>query len=97
MEMLIKKLEPILAELEMCILEFNVTGKKPNWSNESFMAQITLFMSGLVDKMYDKEIKNNTDFEQRCKTETKMGNELRDFIMQYTDLDTHKIYANNKT
>ena len=94
--MLIKKLEPILAKLEMSIAEFNVIGEKPNWSNEAFMAQITLFMSGLVDKMYDKEIKDNTDFEQRCKKVTKMGEELREFILQYTDLDTHKIYANDK-
>ena len=52
--MLGEQLNPILLEIEDAILEFDVEiGAKPNYSIEGFGAATKIFMSVLMDKLWE--------------------------------------------
>ena len=91
--MLGKKLEPILLELEMCILEHDAFNQKaPNYSNESFRAITKIFMSALMDKLWTLQENESIDMNDRMKMATAAGTELRKLIKTFTGIDTIKLY-----
>lgn len=63
---------------------------KPNYTNREFMNAVIIFQTALMDKMYDLQIIDNIQLEDREKMAMKCGLELRSLIHTYTGLDTHK-------
>ena len=89
-----KKLSPILEEIEMTLLEFTAnehTGK-PEFTDEGFRASIYIFMTVFMDKIYNLQEDENIAMEDRMNMVENAGNDLRNLIKKYTDIDTHKIY-----
>ncbi len=87
-----EKLNPVLCELEETLWILEGNGTKPNYSNEAFRAATKIFMSCLMDKMYDLQLEENIDEENKIKMVQKAGEDLRKFIKTYTNLDTHDFY-----
>ncbi len=85
-----KKLEPSLLQIEMILLEHN--DSKPNYPPDSFRAITFIFMSAMMDKMYDLQNNENIAQEDRGAMATKCGEDLRKFVKMYTDIDTHNLF-----
>ena len=66
-------------------------GEKPNYSNRDFLNTVLIFQTALMDKMYDNQVADEMDIEDRLKMAESCGLELRKLIHTYTGLDTHKI------
>ena len=91
-----KRLSPTLHEIEEVLWEFEAnTPDKPNYTDEGFRAGIKIFMSVMLDKMWELQEKENLDLVDRENMADKLGNDIRNIVKTYTDIDTHKLY--NKT
>ena len=64
---------------------------KPNYTNRDFMNALIIFQNVLMDKMFDNQNYLDMDLIDRGQMAINCGNELRDFILKYTGLDTSKI------
>jgi len=75
------------------ILDQNAKGKgnKPNYTNREFMNTVIIFQTALMDKIFDNQVKDDMDVEDRMKMAESCGLELRKLIHTYTGLDTHKV------
>ena len=88
-----KQLSPILEEIEDTLLEFEVEiGSKPEYTIEGFRAAIKIFMSVILDKMWQLQENDVLSQEDREIMATKCGEELRKFIKIYTGIDTFDLY-----
>jgi hypothetical protein len=88
-----EKLSPILEELEKAIWSFEVYNLgKLNYTEDGFRASIKIFMSTLMDKIWELQEKEGMDIENRGKMVEKAGEDLRKLIKIYTDIDTHELY-----
>lgn len=88
-----KRLSPILEEIETTLLEFEVNrGEKPEYTIEGFRAATKIFMSAVMDKMWDVQERENMSIDDRVQMAEKAGNEIRKLIKVYTDIDTHSLY-----
>ena len=91
--MLGKKLSPILEEIEQTIWEFEANGGfKPEYTPEGFRAAIKIFMSALMDKIWELQQDETMDMEVRENMAYKAGEDLRKFIKTYTNIDCHELY-----
>ena len=91
--MLGEKLSSILEELEDTLLEFEVEfGYKPEYTLEGFRAATKIFMSTIMDKLWELQEADKISQEDRENMATKCGEDLRKFIKTYTDIDTFDLY-----
>jgi len=88
-----KKISPVLVELENTIWNFEANNQMPpEYTDEGFKAICKIFMSALMDKQWVLQNHETIDMEDRCKMAEKCGEDLRNLIKVYTDLDTHEFY-----
>lgn len=88
-----EKLSPILEEIENALIEFEVyNGDKPDFTVDGFRAGIKIFMSVMMDKIYELQEKEDIPFKHREEMAFKCGLEIRDIVKKYTDIDTHDLY-----
>ena len=64
---------------------------KPNYTNRDFMNALIIFQNALMDKMFDNQNYLDMDLIDRGQMAINCGNELRDFVLKYTGLDTSNI------
>jgi len=96
MNILGEELNPILLEIEEHIFanEAEELGN-PNYSIEAFRASVKIFVSAIMDKMWELQVSENISMEDRCKMVFNVGNEIRKLVNTYTGIDTHKLYNTN--
>jgi hypothetical protein len=88
-----KELSPVLVEIEEALWDFDLNGKsKPEYTTEGFRAATKIFMSALMDKIWNLQSNENMDMEDRIKMVEKAGSDIRNVIKIYTDIDTHDLY-----
>jgi len=87
-----KKLSPILEELELAIIEFDVHGIKPEYDKNALRAASKIFIHVLLDEMYNLQNSENIDHIDRCNMATKAGEDLRKLIKVYTGKDSFDFY-----
>lgn len=95
-----KKISPILVEIENTLWEFEANNEdiKPEYTDEGFRATLKIFMSVLMDKMWELQFNEKIDIKDRLNMAEKAGNDLRELVKTYTNIDTHEFYSdNNKT
>jgi hypothetical protein len=63
-----KKLSPILKEIEVTLCESELIGKQPKYTADGFRAGIKIFMSVMIDKIYDLQEIEDIDLEDRLKS-----------------------------
>jgi hypothetical protein len=91
-----EKITPILIEIENAIWEHDFANiGKPNYSIEAFRASIKIFMSILMDKMWELQCNEKLNIEDKSNMAQKAGEELRKLVKTYTNIDTHSLYENN--
>lgn len=82
--------EIILKEIATGMLE--TAEIKPNFSNDAFLDAVLIFQTVLMDKLYDSYQYNSLSFQkERAQL---AGEELRNFILKFTSLDTIELTKN---
>lgn len=88
-----EKLSTILEEIEATLWEYEVySGKKPCYSFEGFRAAVKIFMSALLDKMYEKQQAEGMSQTEMEEAAIKTGNDIRELVKSATGLDTTLFY-----
>jgi hypothetical protein len=88
-----EKISPILSEIESTLWEFEARyEKKPGYTTDGFRASIKIFMSAMMDKIWDLQENEKIDFETRCNMAEKCGQEVRKIVKTYTNIDPHDLY-----
>lgn len=92
-KMIGKKLSGVLHEIELALLEFeDNVARPPEYTDEGFRAAVKIFMSAMLDKMWKLQENEDIDIDTRADMATKLGNELRNMVRVYTNIDTHNLY-----
>lgn len=93
MNMIGEKLSPVLSEIESTLIEYELNvARPPQYTNEGFRAAIKIFMSAMLDKMWKLQENENIDIDARADMAEKLGNEIRNIVRVYTNIDTHSLY-----
>jgi hypothetical protein len=88
-----KKLSPVLSEIESALMEFEINvAKPPQYTDEGFRASVRIFLSAMLDKMWKLQEDEGIDINTRADMAEKLGNELRNIVRVYTNIDTHNLY-----
>lgn len=88
-----QKLSPILNEIEQTIWDHEIqNGFKPGFTNEGFRSAIKIFSSALMDKIFDLQTLENIPAAARLDMAKKCGDDIRQLVKTYTDIDTHDLY-----
>ena len=92
-----QKISPILNEIESALWEFEAyDGSKPDYTIEGFRGGIKIFMSVLMDKIWELQVDEKITMEDRIKMVEKAGNDVRKLVKIYTDIDTHDLYGKSR-
>lgn len=87
------KISPILVEIEDTLWEFEAnSGLKPEYPIEGFRAGIKIFMSVLMDKMWELQDKEDINITDRLAMGQKAGEDVRSLVKRYTNIDTIELY-----
>jgi len=93
----------VLEEIETGLWEHDIRvedkiAEPYQYSNNEFRACLKIFMSAMMWKLW-KKMEGET-IETKAEKANQLGNELREFILKYTGVDTLKLYefeASNRT
>lgn len=93
MNMIGEKLSSVLSEIESALIEFEANvARPPEYTNEGFRAAVRIFLSAMLDKMWKLQEDEGIDINTRADMAEKLGNELRNIVRIYTNIDTHNLY-----
>ena len=93
MNMIGEKLSSVLSEIESALIEFEINvARPPQYTNEGFRAAVKIFLSAMLDKMWKLQEDEGIDIDTRADMAEKLGNELRNIVRIYTNIDTHSLY-----
>lgn len=88
-----KQISPILSEIEGALWDFEMHGgSKPEYDKDGFRAAMKIFMSVIMDKMWELQENESLSIEDRCNMANKVGEDIRKLVKTYTDIDTHDLY-----
>jgi hypothetical protein len=88
-----KKISPVLSEIESALIEYELNiNRPPEYTDEGFRASVKIFLSVMLDKMWKLQEDEGIDIDTRADMAEKLGNELRNIIRVYTNIDTHNLY-----
>ena len=92
-----QSLSPMLCEIEDTLWEWEVNGgEKPDYPIEGFKATIKIFISVLMDKIWELQTNERMPIEERMKMAQKCGEDVRALVKTYTDIDTLSLYQTNE-
>jgi len=87
------RLSPILVEIEETLFEFeNNSQNPPEYTPEGFRAATKIFMSTVMDAMWNEQEKLEIPMALREKEAESVGFKIHDLILTHTGIDTHKFY-----
>jgi len=85
-----KIMSPILLDVEVAVAEYGkIVGSKPNYEKYALRSAINIFVSVLMDRVWELQEKEEMDIETRNKMAKSCGEEIRRIVKIYTDLDTY--------
>ena len=88
-----EKLSPVLEEIEETLWEYEAyNGAKPNYTFEGFRAAVKIFMSAVMDKMYEKQAAEGMSLPDMEKAAEMAGYEIRALVLARTGVDTALLY-----
>lgn len=86
-------ISPILKEIEDALWEFEANvGIQPLYTEDGFKAGIKIFLSVILDKMWDLQEKESMPMKDRALMVEKAGSSIRQLVKTFTDIDTHDFY-----
>lgn len=93
MERIGEKLSPLLESIEDALWEYEYhVGMKPGYTQDGFRAGVKIFMSVMIDKIWELQESESIDINDRVNMVQKCGDDIRNLIKVYTNIDTHNLY-----
>lgn len=93
-----EKFSPVLEEIESCLWDFEARySDRPYFTNEGFRAAIKIFMCAIMDKMYELQEGEAMSLEDKCNMAKKCGEDLKQFVKIYTNINSHDLYKKADT
>ena len=88
------RLSPLLIEIEASLWDFEYShpGDRPMYSIFGLRAALKIFMSTLLDAMWQKQEAKLVPQKEREKMATEAGQAIRQLVQKYIGIDTHKLY-----
>jgi len=88
-----EKLSTILIEIEKSLWEFESNSQNPpEYTKEGFRAATKIFMSAIMDGMWNEQEKLEIPLALREKEAEMLGYKIRALVLEHTGIDTHEIY-----
>ena len=88
-----KLLSPTLIGIEDAIWSWEANIKSPpEYPIEAFRAVTKIFMSACMDKMYELQVDEDMEIEQKEQMAEAFGTQLHNLIKTFTNIDTFKLY-----
>ena len=88
-----EKLSPILEEIEATLLEYEEQELgQPLYTEAGFRAAVKIFLSVIMDEMWDLQVDIGMSMEDRLVMAEEAGLDIKKLIMKYTGIDTHTLY-----
>ncbi len=88
-----KNITPVLKELEMALWEReSLTNDPIYFPDGALQAATKIFMSVIMDKMWEMQESENMPFDDRVKMGQSTGREIKKVIHTATNIDTFKFY-----
>lgn len=85
-----EQLSPILSEIESALLDSH--GIKPDFTNKGFRAATYIFISAVLDKMWELQINEEMSKESMIDMSIKCGEAVRNVVKTFTNIDTFELY-----
>ena len=85
-----EKLSEVYEEIEATLYEHH--GTKLNFTDNGFVAACNIFIVAVMDKMWDKQEKENKSIDDRIKEAEILGYKIREIVLEHTGIDTHEFY-----
>lgn len=94
MEKIGVRLSPVLESIEDALWNWEYYGNdgKPDYTPEGFRGIVKIFMSGMMDKIWELQEGEDIDFDDRVAMVEKCGQDVRNLIKTYTNIDTFNFY-----
>lgn len=84
-------LEPVYKELNDTLWDFEATTEEPpGFSEQGFRYAVKIFTSALLEKVWQHQTKLDVPLNKRCVDVEKLGNAIRDLILDNTGIDLHE-------
>lgn len=88
-----KRLSPILEEIEMVLIEYEVNiSTPPKFTKEGFRAAIKIFSSAMLDSIWNLQESEELSIDDRLKMAESFGNKIRELVKTYANIDTRELY-----
>ena len=88
-----EKLSPILEEIEATLLEYEEQELgQPLYTEAGFRAAVKIFLSVIMDEMWDLQVDIGMSMEDRLVMAEEAGLDIKKLIIKYTGIDTHTLY-----
>lgn len=88
-----QQISPILNEIEIALWEHEAaSGAKPEYTIEGFRSATKIFMSVLMDKIWELQENERITIDDREKMVEKCGQEVRQLIKTFANIDTFDLY-----
>lgn len=94
MEKIGVRLSPVLESIEDALWNWEYYGDngKPEYTPEGFRGAVKIFMSAMMDKIWELQQDESIDFDDRVAMVEKCGSDIRALVKTYTNIDTHDLY-----
>lgn len=88
-----KRISPALSEIEYTLWEFEAADQgPPQFTDDGFRAALKIMMAALMDKMWTLQKSEGIPIEDRARMAQKAGEDMRQLVKTYTDIDAHDLY-----
>jgi hypothetical protein len=88
-----RAISPLLERIEDTLwLHEHQEGVPPGYTMDGFRAIVKIFMSAMMDKMYELQVKEDLDLEDKKAMAESCGEDLRKLVHTYTGIDTLEMY-----
>jgi hypothetical protein len=86
-------LSPTLKEIEETLWEFEANSSNPpEYTQDGFKAACKIFMSAMMDKMWEEQERLEIPMGLREKEAEMLGYKIRALALEHTGIDTHELY-----
>ena len=86
------KLEPVYKEINDALWEYEANSPEPpGFSTQGFKYATKIFMSALMEQVWNKQEADDVPMNKRCVDVEQLGKQVRELILENTGIDMHKV------
>ena len=88
-----KRISPVLESIEDALWEWESGANgRPEYTDEGFRSAVKIFISVMMDRIWELQEDESLEMDDRVAMVEKCGNDVRNLIKTYTNIDTFNFY-----